>query len=69
MTVNRALELLLGELAGDVPAPLCQSFTLASLWNDLARLAGEPVPPPVRLLIDGPPPGQLALPAPPPPAA
>lgn len=45
MSVNRLLSELLAELeAGDVPDPCGQSFTLAALWADLARLAGEAPP-------------------------
>ena len=53
MTVNRAMALLLDELAGDVPAPLTQSFSLAATWADLCRLAGEDVPLAVLRLIEG----------------
>ena len=53
MRINDAMTLLIEDLAGDVPPPLCQSFSLASVWNDLARIAGEPVPQNVRLLIEG----------------
>lgn len=42
----------LGE--GDVPDPLRQDFSLACLWADLARLAGEPVPAAVAAILDGP---------------
>lgn len=41
MTVNRAMELLTEDLEAEgVGAPLCQTFSLAALWNDLARIAG-----------------------------
>jgi hypothetical protein len=54
MTINEAMAILVAELgAGGVPAPLAQPFTLAALWDDLARLAGEPVPPEVAALLDG----------------
>ncbi len=46
MTVNLA--------AGGVPRPLGQSFTLAALWCDLARLAGEDPPADVATLVDQP---------------
>ena len=62
MSVTDALTLLIEELAGDVPDPLAERLTLATIWSDLARIAGEPVPMPVRLLIDGPPEGQMPLP-------
>jgi len=45
MTINEAMATLVAELIeGDVPDPLGQEFTLALIWCDLARLAGE-VPP------------------------
>ncbi len=54
MTINDTMRALVAELgAGGVPAPLAQSFTLAALWDDLARLAGEPTPPEVAALLDG----------------
>ncbi len=54
MTISEALRALVAELAaGGVPTPLTQPFTLAALWDDLARLAGEPVPPEVAALLDG----------------
>ena len=55
MRINDILEALRDELAADgVPAPLGQSFTLAALWCDLVRLAGEDVPPAVAALLDAP---------------
>lgn len=54
MTIDDAMRALVAELAaGGVPAPLAQDFTLAALWDDLARLAGEPTPPEVAVLLDG----------------
>ena len=54
MTLNEAMRALVAELgAGGVPAPLAQPLTLAALWGDLARLAGEPTPPEVAALLDG----------------
>ena len=45
MSINDAMTLLVAELAdGEVPQPLAQSFTLANVWCDLARLAGEELP-------------------------
>ena len=45
MTVNEIMRALTAELIeGEVPNPLGQGFTLALIWCDLARLAGE-VPP------------------------
>ncbi len=45
MTITEALHALCAELAADdVPDPCGQSFTLAALWCDLARLAGEEAP-------------------------
>ena len=55
MTITEALHALCVELAADgVPAPLAQPFTLAALWHDLARLAGEDVPADVAALVDQP---------------
>ncbi len=43
--INRLLSALVAELeAGDVPDPCGERFTLAALWLDLARLAGEELP-------------------------
>ncbi len=54
MTIDEAMRALVAELAaGGVPAPLAQPLTLAALWDDLARLAGEPIPPEVAALLDG----------------
>ena len=45
MTINDLLTLLCEEMAEeDVPDVLHQPLTLAALWADLARLAGEPLP-------------------------
>ncbi len=45
MTINEAMAALVAELAdGEIPMPLAQSFTLANIWCDLARLAGEELP-------------------------
>ncbi len=45
MTLNALMIALVAELAdGDVPAPLSTRFTLAAVWQDLARLAGEELP-------------------------
>ncbi len=52
MTINDLMAALVAELAeGEVPAPLTQSFTLASVWADLARLAGEPLPVAVAAVV------------------
>ncbi len=45
MTINEAMAALVAELAdGEIPMPLAQEFTLAHIWADLARLAGEALP-------------------------
>ncbi len=55
MTITEALHTLCAELAADgVPDPLAQRLTLAALWHDLARLAGEEPPPDVRALVEAP---------------
>ena len=46
MTINDAMAALVAELTADeIPAPLSQRFILANIWADLARLAGEELPP------------------------
>lgn len=53
MTINQAMQALCDELtAGDVPAPLAQPFTLALVWYDLCRLAGEEPPADVRAVVE-----------------
>jgi len=45
MTINEVMAALVAELeAEEVLAPLAQRFTLATVWCDLARLAGEELP-------------------------
>jgi len=45
MTLNDLMAALVAELAdGEVPAPLSTRFTLANVWADLARIAGEELP-------------------------
>jgi len=46
MTINALMAALVAELAAEeVATPLAQRFTLANIWADLARLAGEALPP------------------------
>ncbi len=46
MTINELMAALVAELAADeIPQPLAQRFTLANVWSDLARIAGEELPP------------------------
>jgi len=53
--IERLLRAMLAELiAADVPAPLGQPLTLAAVWADLARLAGEEPPADVLALLGGP---------------
>ena len=55
MMINAALHALLREMEmGDVPDPLAQPLTLAVVWADLCRLAGEPLPPDVAALLAAP---------------
>ena len=55
MNVNDLMARLVDELAaGDVAEPLGESFTLALVWLDLCRLAGEEPPAFLVALIDGP---------------
>ncbi len=45
MTLNALMIALVAELIdGEIPQPLAQRFTLAAVWQDLARLAGEALP-------------------------
>lgn len=45
MTINALMATLVAELAAEeVMQPLAQRFTLANVWSDLARLAGEELP-------------------------
>ncbi len=45
MTLNALMAALVAELTeAEIPLPLAQSFTLAAIWQDLARLAGEELP-------------------------
>lgn len=47
--VSRYFALLVEELQAEgLNDPLAETFTLAALWDDLARLAGETPPPAVR---------------------
>lgn len=53
--INDLLAALVAELEAEgVPAPLGQPLTLAVVWADLCRLAGEEPPPAVRALLDEP---------------
>ena len=55
MTIAEAARALLAELeADDIPAPLTVRFTLATTLADLARLAGERLPPEVAAALDAP---------------
>ncbi len=54
MPITAALTALLEELAEDVPDVLSTSFTFATLWQDLCRIAGEPVPRDVAAVLDAP---------------
>lgn len=55
MTINEAMARLVEELTeGEVPTPLAQEFTLANVWADLARLAGEDLPAAPRAIVGGP---------------
>ncbi len=54
-SVNALMLALVAELhTEDVPAPLDERFTLAAVWADLTRLAGEPVPADVAAVLDAP---------------
>lgn len=65
MRINTLLRVLIDELAADgVPDPLAQPLTLALVWADLARLAGEPLPPEVAAMIAAPMPLRPCQPVP-----
>lgn len=65
--INRLMTTLLDELRIEGLAdPLAEAFTLAALWDDLSRLAGETPPPAVRRHVeDGSPIGNRAACGPP----
>ncbi len=53
-TINGLMRALVDELAAEgVPAPLWEPFTLAAVWLDLCRLAGETTPAEVLAVLDG----------------
>jgi len=55
IVINQLMAALYAELAAEeIPQPLAQRFTLATVWADLARLAGEPVPRDVAAVLDTP---------------
>ncbi len=55
MTINTLLRALVAELVdGEILDPLAARFTLAHVWADLARLAGEEPPAEVVALVDQP---------------
>ena len=65
MNINTTMAALVEELVeGGMDDPLGESLTLAALWADLARLAGEPLPADVAALLDGPRPLRPVLAAP-----
>lgn len=52
--INRCMALLVDELIAEgVDDPLAQTLTLAALWDDLCRHAGEPTPDSVRFRLEG----------------
>lgn len=52
MTINALMAALVAELTeNEIPNPLAERFTLANVWADLARLAGEKPPAPVLALV------------------
>lgn len=53
-TINDLLATYVAELEADgVPSPLGQPLTLAVIWTELCRLAGEEPPPAVLALLGG----------------
>jgi hypothetical protein len=54
-SINDLMAALVAELEeGEVPTPLAQEFTLANIWADLSRLAGEELPAAPRAIVGGP---------------
>ena len=53
-TINTAMTMLIEELAAEIPDVLTESFSLAAMWNDLCRLAGEIPPRDVAAVLDAP---------------
>ncbi len=52
MSINALMATLVAELTADeIPTPLAERFTLAHVWADLARLAGETPPASVLALV------------------
>ena len=52
-TINGLMQMLVDELTAEgVPAPLEEAFTLAAVWLDLCRLAGEAPPAEVLAVLD-----------------
>ena len=50
--INHVMTQLVHELlAADVPDPLTREFTLAAIWDDLARLGGELAPDHIRVAL------------------
>jgi len=54
MPITAALTALYAELAEEVPDVLITPFTFATIWADLARIAGEPLPRDVAAVLDAP---------------
>ena len=64
-TLNALMAALVVELIEhDIPGPLTQELSVFALWSDLARLAGETLPPHVAALLDAPAVERLAPPPP-----
>ncbi len=52
MTINALMAALVAELTeNEIPTPLAERFTLAHVWADLARLAGEELPPEALAIV------------------
>lgn len=52
--VTAALTALYAELAAEIPDALNAEFSFATIWCDLARIAGEPLPADVSAVLDAP---------------
>ena len=52
LNLNTLMRALVAELEdGEIPHPLAERFTLAHVWADLARLAGEELPPEALAIV------------------
>ncbi len=53
-TINAVMTMLIEELSEEIPDVLIAELSLACLWADLARIAGEELPRDVAAVLDAP---------------